>query len=277
MTVIKSTAGRKTVLASLITALTLATFAMINPSSTLAQEDNALIVEADDSLQWLRNERKYIATGNATANQGDLTLDANVITAYYEAENTAEGDHDASAITFIRGEKAAKLVRATLTATADVIEYDVMSEFVKIFGGSPLIVNGRDTLSASDTITYDRISRQIIATGAAKIKMANGQQLRGNVITVVITKDEGDIKTVTAQGKALVISLSENGEHRADADKMFYTNSDGLAILTGNVKVQNGNNILTGDRAEIDTVTGTSTMSSTENGQRVSGVFKPAQ
>ena len=30
-------------------------------------DDQNLIVEADDSLQWLRDEKKYIATGNARA------------------------------------------------------------------------------------------------------------------------------------------------------------------------------------------------------------------
>ena len=75
----------------------------------------------------------------------------------------------------------------------------------------------------------------------------------------------------------MVISPSKNGDRRAEASNMSYTRETGLAILTGNVKLMDKNNIMTGDRAEIDTVTGTSTMSSTTKGQRVGGVFKPAQ
>lgn len=262
----------------LVTAV-LASFVLMTADTTSAQaqEDNPLIVEADDSLQWLRNEKQYVATGNATAQQGDLTLKANVITAHYESENTETGDHDATTITFIKGETAAKLTRASLIATANVIEYDIITEFVKIFGGSPLIINGQDRMSATEVITYNRSTREIIARGDAQVKLANGQELHGNIITIVITQDEGDIETVTADGNALVTSQSDTGQQRAVADTMVYTRTDGIAVLTGNVEIEDGNNLLTGDRAEVNTITGTSTMSSSQGGKRVGGVFNPAQ
>ena len=45
--------------------------------------DQNLIVDADDSLQWLRDEKKYIATGNASATRGGTRLDADIIIADY--------------------------------------------------------------------------------------------------------------------------------------------------------------------------------------------------
>ena len=107
--------------------------------------------------------------------------------------------------------------------------------------------------------------------------LANGQELHGNIITIVITQDEGDIETVTADGNALVTSQSDTGQQRAVADTMVYTRTDGIAVLTGNVEIEDGNNLLTGDRAEVNTITGTSTMSSSQGGKRVGGVFNPAQ
>ena len=61
--------------------------------SVHAQSSSApLIVEADTSLQWRRDEGQYIATGNAVARQGEITLRASVITADYIDKETAEGE-----------------------------------------------------------------------------------------------------------------------------------------------------------------------------------------
>ena len=58
---------------------------------------------------------------------------------------------------------------------------------------------------------------------------------------------------------------------------MTYSKDTGIAVLTENVTIKEGGNIMNGDKAVIDTINGTSTMSSTESGQRVGGVFLPTQ
>ena len=72
------------------------------------QQENPLIVEADESLQWLRAQNQYVATGNASAEQNDMRLTANVIIAHYETANTKDGDHDASEVTFVEGKENSK-------------------------------------------------------------------------------------------------------------------------------------------------------------------------
>ena len=242
----------------------------------LAQE-NPLIVEADESLQWLRAENKYVATGNASAEQGDLRLVANVIIADYEAETSTQGDYDASVVTFVEGKGNATLTRATLKATAGNITYDIMDEYIELKGNNPTVINGDDQMRAETIITYNRKTRQITANGNASVILSNGQTLLGDAITVTLNAEESDIDTVLAQGNAVVISPSETGERRAEAQEMNYSRATGLAIMTGAVILKDNNNIMTGDRAEIDTVTGTSTMKSLTKGQRVGGVFNPAQ
>ncbi len=258
--------------------LSISMLTMIMANTALAQDErNPLIVEADESLQWLRTEHKYIATGNASAEQGDLLMTANVITADYTPDQTTEGDHDPNTITFIRGDDNARFVRATLIATAGTITYDLVSEFVTLTGANPQVINGDDTLKARDTITYERATRNIIAIGQASIHLANGQSLFGDHIVVVLNTDESDIETVTATGKTKVFNPSVSGQQQAEADAMVYTNATGIAVLTGNVRVKDNNNIMTGNRAEIDTISGTSIMSADADGARVGGIFTPAQ
>lgn len=242
-----------------------------------AAQENPLIVEADESLQWLRAQNQYVATGNASAEQNDMRLTANVIIAHYETANTKDGDHDASEVTFVEGKENSKLTRASLTATAHNITYDIVDEYIELTGGNPTVINGEDRMMAKTLITYSRKTRQITATGDAKVLLANGQTLMGDNIKVTLNQDENDIQTVEAEGGAVVISPSDTGERRAEATTMTYKSKTGLAVLTGDVKILENNNLLKGDVAEIDTITGTSTIKSLKKGQRVGGVFNPAQ
>ena len=75
----------------------------------------------------------------------------------------------------------------------------------------------------------------------------------GDNIKVTLNKDENDIQTVEAEGGAVVISPSDTGERRAEANTMTYKSETGLAVLTGEVKILK-NNLLKGDVAEIDTL-----------------------
>ena len=121
----------------------------------------------------------------------------------------------------------------------------------------------------------------ITATGNAHVKLSNGQELKGNVITATLNDGENDIIRVTANDNAEVFSptvgAGQNDVREAFADAMVYEKSTGIAVLTDNVVLKEAGNILKGDKAVIDTVSGTSTMSSTTSGQRVGGVFQPAQ
>ena len=249
-------------------------------SHAQSNDDQNLIVEADDSLQWLRDEKKYIATGNASATRGGTRLDADVIIAdYLETETTdAEGG---TTITHIEGQQNAKFTRGSMIATGENITYDLSAEKAVMRGQNAKIINGNESLTATQSITYDRSQRMITATGNAHVKLSNGQELKGNVITATLNDGENDIIRVTANDNAEVFSptvgAGQNDVREAFADAMVYEKSTGIAVLTDNVVLKEAGNILKGDKAVIDTVSGTSTMSSTTSGQRVGGVFQPAQ
>ena len=41
-------------------------------------------ITAENGIEWQKNEKKYIATGNARAKQGDLTVTSDRLEAYYK-------------------------------------------------------------------------------------------------------------------------------------------------------------------------------------------------
>ncbi|MEM7073361.1 MAG: LptA/OstA family protein, partial [Pseudomonadota bacterium] len=84
----KSLAGMQSVFGSII-ALGLIVWTL--PQSVSAQQsqqgDEAPIeVEADDGIDWLRDEQKYIAKGNAVLKQGDLEIHGDYIEVHYEED-----------------------------------------------------------------------------------------------------------------------------------------------------------------------------------------------
>ena len=216
------------------------------PSVAVAQSSSeSLIVEADDSLQWRRDEQQYIATGNAVARQGDITLRAHVITADYLADDgsgDSSGDGGDINITRITGTGNARLEGSRYQAQAE-------------------------------NIVYDRGSKVIIATGSAEIILGDGQRLGGGRIEVAVNEAEDDVTSIGATGKARVFSPAPRGGHEAQAEHIDFTKDTGVAVLTGAVEVSSGGNRLSGDKAVINTLTGEATMTATDG--RVIGVFAP--
>jgi len=256
---------------AILAAFMLAFFSASLPA-TAQSNDTDLLVEADISLQWLRSEKQYIATGNAMAKQRDMILKADVITAHYIEETQAgTADADEISISHMIGMKDAVFTRTGLVASADKIEYDLISEEITLTGGNPKIDNDRNTLTSSNSISYDRRSRLVVAVGKAELVLANGRQLRGERIEAVLNDDETDFITITAKGNAEVYSPDDTGTREGRADHLIYNQITGIADLTGNVMLKDKSNVMTGDTAVIDTIAGTSTLSS--NGGRVGGVF----
>jgi len=255
---------------------------IISPIShhALAQEAEKLIVEADTSLQWKRADKQYVATGNASATRGDTRLTADVIIADYVdavGKDSQNKEVTNTTITHILGQNNAKFTRGSFVATGETITYDMTNQNAVMTGKNARIVNGDETLTATDSIQYDRAAKLITATGNAHVVLSNGQELKGNIIKATLNAEENDIIHVFAAENAEVYAPGNNGPQEAFAGEMTYTKDTGIAILTENVTIKDGGNIMNGDKAIIDTIKGTSTMSSTKSGQRVGGVFLPTQ
>ena len=242
------------------------------PSTAAAQSSTEpLVVEADDSLQWRRDDQQYIATGNAIARQGDTTLMANVITADYVDDNTEQTEK--VNITRIVGTGNAQLEENSYQARAETITYDLNENKARLEGGNVSIISADGTVKAEETIIYDRDNRLMIATGAAEILLSNGQRLNGDRIEIDVNETENDFTAIRASGNAHVFSPDPEGDRLAHAENIDYKRNTGIATLTGKVEILDGSNKMTGDKAVIDTISGVSTMTSTTG--RVGGVFTP--
>ena len=106
-------------------------------------------------------------------------------------------------------------------------------------------------MTATKSITYDAAedaNRKVTATGKARYKSDDGRMVFGDKLIAYIAAD-GTLKTVSAFNNTKVITA--NGTE-ATADKLTYVANTALANLDGNVEIIDKENIMRGDKANID-------------------------
>lgn len=117
--------------------------------------------------------------------------------------------------------------------------------------------------------TTDRISLR----GRAEITQGQNR-LRAETITA-FRDAQGDFTRIEAAGTVYFVTPSQSMR----GDRAVYTISSGELVVTGNVILNQGKNVLTGGRLTYDVNTDAATMSGAPSGQgagsRIQGVFYP--
>lgn len=144
----------------------------------------------------------------------------------------------------------------------------------------PVIAMAQDTtpieITADEELEWDRDAMTFIARGNATITQGK-TTLTAKTLTAKYFEDNGNtiIETVTATGNRPTIKTDAETLIADKAVATFSNQKDGgldKITATGNVHIKRNNNILTGERAEFDVKTNTSTMTSTGTG-RVKAIF----
>ena len=141
--------------------------------------------------------------------------------------------------------------------------------FYKLGGPNARISSKDGKARAEDILTFDRANGIIIAKEEAQITLANGRLLQGNSIRIILTETE-EIDIVTATGDVYV--RQQDGKE-AYSQTGVYNATTGKALLTGDVKIIDGESVLNGQRAEIDFNKGISRLIADEASGRVSGIL----
>lgn len=145
-----------------------------------ADHKTPLVIEADKGLEWNQNERVYIARGNALAKQGDSSITAEELKAFYTDENGSNEIQKivATGRVFIK--------TATDQATGDRATYDAATGLAQITGENVVIKQGDNQITG----TYAEVNMN---TGLAKMVADPASGGQGRVRAVFTpSKDEGN-------------------------------------------------------------------------------------
>ena len=257
--------------AFLLTALAVGLFSLsVSPAfgqsaaADLRETDEPLEINAQEGIEWNRNEKTYVARGNARAASGDVEVLADVLTAYYrERGEKKEGEDDT--LFSQGGDSEIYLLEATGNVRINSPEGSVygdkgqykLAEKVFIMTGKDLrLVSKEDIVTARDSLEYWEGQQKAVARGKAHA-IHEDKQIKADVLTANFQENaegELEVRRIDAVGNVEIMTAKEYARGR---EGVYHVDKE-LATLEGDVKITQGENQLNGDYAEVNMATGLS-------------------
>ncbi len=231
--------------------------------SGLDKGDQPLEINAEEGIEWRRDERTYVARGNARAARGELEVFADVMIASYR-----EGGDSSSDIYRIDVHGNVRIVSPNETVYGEDGVYDVDNGILVLTGNNLRLTSGPDVLTARDSLEYWEGKQLAVARGNA-VAIREDKRIRGDVLTAHFAQaadEKLELERVDAFGNVEVATQQEF----ARAEKGQYFVKQEIARLIGDVKITRGENQMNGSEAEVNLKTGVSRMIG-----GVTGLFDP--
>ena len=216
------------------------------------ESDEPIEIYAEEGIEWQRQNKSYVARGNARASRGTAAVRAEVLTAFYRP-SPAGGTE----IWRIDADGAVQLTSGNDLAFGDKAIYLVDEQRFTLTGKVGLKTN-QDSITADRSIEYWERDLVMVATGNAVAVRAD-RRLKADSLTMFLREDAGgdlSLSRADARGNVHVSTKSDI----ATGDCANYDLDRGLALLVGSVKITRGENQLNGDAAEVNLDTGISTL-----------------
>lgn len=245
-------------------------------SASLDPARNApLEITADGSLEWNRDHKQMTAKGNALARQGNTAVAADSLIADYR-EGRSDGKNKASGgeIWRLSAAGSVRIRSGESQAFGDQAIYDLDRGVAVLTGKNLKMVSPGQTVTARDSFEYWVTQGRIKAIGSAKV--LHGEDiLESDTLTAFLSGNGSgnrSLERVETQGHVVITTPTE----RAEGDRGVYDAQTQIATLTGNVRITRGQNILEGQRAEVNLATNVSRMfGAGDSSGRVRGIFYP--
>jgi lipopolysaccharide export system protein LptA len=234
--------------------------------------DRPLEINADEGIEWRRDDKVYVARGNARAARGNVSVTADVLTAHYR-----QGAQGATEIWRIEAEGDVRLRSERATAFGGSAIYDIDRGVLVLLGENLRLETGQDLITAEDSLEYWEKQRLAVARGEAQA-IRDDQRVRAEVLAAhLLPGRQGDLELnrVDAYGNVRISTAQEY----ARGDRGVYYAKDELATLAGDVRITRGENQLNGEYAEVNLASGISRLMpappGSETDQRVRGLLVP--
>ena len=240
-----------------------------------SESDEPLEVDAEEGIEWFRDEQVYVARGNARAASGDLEVFADVLKAHYR-----DAEAGGSEIYLIEALGSVRIEMPGDIAYGDDAQYN-LDQAVYVLRGQDLRFlsrDGRDRITARDSLEYWETKDIAVARGDAQA-VHDDQRINADVLVAHFRPGaaEGrEIHQVVAEGN---VRIRTPTDYATGNTGVYYVQQD-LARLEGDVKITRDQNQLNGQYAEVNLATGISKLlGSSPSGEgkpgRVQGLIMP--
>ena len=237
-------------------------------------KDMPIEITADNGIEWEKNKEILIASGNAKASRGGITVLAEVLRAYYRKKTTGGTD-----LYRLDAAGGVKIFTDTESMEGQTAVLDFEQAILKVDGKKVIYKAGPNTITANQQMEYWERQKMAVARGNA-VAIHKGKTLRADVLKALLRKNKtGRSEVYIIEAFNNVIIVSDKDTLRSDS--AIYKLDSGIVTLKGNVSIIRENSILNGDLAEINLKTGISklltvdSVESRKERKRVRGLIYP--
>lgn len=258
-------------------------------------------ITASEGIEWQQANQEVIASGDAQAVRGAVTVQADELVAHYRKKAGTPSTPAASKVSnpediLNSGDTElyqldaighVHIFTSTDNAYGDQAVYNMDDAVLVLTGHNLKMTTPTDIVTARDSIEYYSVKREAIARGAALIVTDDGRSIAADILIGYLAPSSLDASTDTASNNDSIIESVQLKKVEAIGDVTIKTKSDiatgesgvylpqsGLARLGGNVHITQGPNMLTGNDALVNMKTGVATLLAGRGGQ-VAGTIIP--
>jgi lipopolysaccharide export system protein LptA len=232
-------------------------------AADLRESDEPLEINAEQGIEWNRNEKTYVARGNARAASGEVEVLADVLTAYYRERGDSNDKNDSlfsqggdSEIYLLEARGNVRINSPEGTVFGDKGQYKLAEKVFVMTGRDLKLISKDDVVTARDSLEYWEGEQKAVARGKAHATHED-KQIKADVLTANFKENaQGDLEVhrIDAVGNVEIMTQKEYARGR---EGVYHVDRE-LATLEGDVKITQGENQLNGDYAEVNMATGIS-------------------
>lgn len=251
---------------------------------TAIDNDLPVEIEADEALEWQRDNEAYVARGNAIARRGEVEIGANILIAYYR-----ERPEGGTEIWRVAANGNVYIKSPESEAFGDQGIYDIPRQVAVLTGNNLRLTSETDEITAQDSLEFWQARNIAVARGNARVEQEDNI-LQADKLTAYFAPnpnnredpDKLELNKITADDNVVIMTDEDiaRGEHA------IYDMQTDIALLTGGVRLTRGGTQLEGEQVEVNMETGVTTLSAgsgsnvsgtNAGGGRVRGVFVPGE
>lgn len=252
----------------------MAFFAPVAHSLAQTAGKEPLEISAAGSLEWHRNDHKYVALGGVVAKQGATTITADKMIADYR-EGAAKKAGTPSIYRLTAQGHVVITSGVDHQAFGDHAVYNLDEKRAVMTGQELKMQAPGQIVTARDRFEYSTIEGRLNAIGNA-LAVKGDDSIAADQISAWFSPDattgQRTMDRAEATGNVTIATPTE----RATGTHGTYTRDNDIAVLNGPVQITRGPNILNGTRAEVNLKTNVSTVfGDAKTGGRVKGTFFP--
>lgn len=238
---------------------------------------DAIEINADDGIEWLRDAKQYRARGNATATRGGVQVKGDTLIAYYRGGE----DGERQVIYRLDAVGNVTITSADGIAFGDKGVYHVEKRVAVLVGEDLHLVTENSTITAEESLEYWEGRSLAVARGDAQVAR-DDKRLRAGVLTAFIKQAEGSGTGSGDARDARVTRIDATGGVHVSTEDEIVIGNEGVydvprekITLCGDVKITRQQNQLNGECAIVDMKTGRSRLEG--RGEKVEGLILPTQ